>query len=65
MCADLTTCPCHSQNSNLVVTSDTRTRDAHEPTGEPETLAGRLRHKMGDRVVQQKPEGLAGKDTSK
>jgi hypothetical protein len=47
------------QNSSLVLTSDTRTRDAHEPTGEPETLAGRKMHKMGDRAQQQRPEGLS------
>lgn len=45
------------QNSNLVVTSDVK-RDTHEPTGEPETLAGRIKHKMGDRVLHTKPEGL-------
>ncbi|KAF6257784.1 RNA helicase, activating signal cointegrator 1 [Scenedesmus sp. NREL 46B-D3] len=48
-------------NSSLVLTSDTRTRDAHEPTGEPETLAGRKIHKMGDRAQQQRPEGLSEK----
>eukprot|EP00879_Flechtneria_rotunda_P008744 GHRR01009158.1.p1 GENE.GHRR01009158.1~~GHRR01009158.1.p1 ORF type:complete len:300 (+),score=98.06 GHRR01009158.1:181-1080(+) len=53
-------------NSSLVLTSDTRTRDAHEPTGEPESLAGRLKYKMGDRVQYQKPESLAEKkDKSK
>lgn len=55
-------CP---QNSNLVMTSDVK-RDAHEPTGEPETLAGRIKHKMGDRVLHSRPEGLAErKDRSK
>jgi hypothetical protein len=55
-------CPCAPvQNSSLVLTSDTRTRDAHEPTGEPETLAGRKMHKMGDRAQQQRPEGLSDK----
>jgi hypothetical protein len=53
------------QNSNMVLTSDVK-RDAHEPTGEPETLAGRIKHKMGDRVLHQKPDGLAErKDRSK
>jgi hypothetical protein len=42
----------------MVLTSDVK-RDAHEPTGEPETLAGRIKHKMGDRAQQAKPEGLA------
>ena len=41
-----------------MVTSDVK-RDAHEPTGEPETLAGRIKHKMGDRVQHTKPEGLS------
>jgi pre-mRNA-splicing helicase BRR2 len=53
------------QNSSLVLTSDTRTRDAHEPTGEPETLAGRKMHKMGDRAQQQRPEGLSEKGKEK
>ncbi|KAK9818381.1 hypothetical protein WJX72_011703 [[Myrmecia] bisecta] len=45
-------------NSNLVLTAETRTRDAAEPSGEPETLWGRMRGKMGDRVQYAKPEGL-------
>jgi hypothetical protein len=45
------------QNSSLVLTSDVK-RDAHEPTGEPETLAGRNLHKMGDRVQHTRPEAL-------
>lgn len=53
------------QNSNLVLTGEAK-RDAHEPTGEPETLVGRIKHKMGDRVQQSKPEGLGErKDRSK
>ncbi|KIZ00496.1 pre-mRNA-splicing helicase BRR2 [Monoraphidium neglectum] len=44
-------------NSSLVLTSDVK-RDAHEPTGEPETLAGRNLHKMGDRVQHTRPEAL-------
>ena len=46
------------QNSSLVLTSDTRTRDSHEPSGEPETLWGRMKGKMGDRVLYAKPEGM-------
>ena len=47
------------QNSNLVLTAETRTRDATEPSGEPETLWGRFgKTKMGDRVQYAKPEGL-------
>jgi hypothetical protein len=36
----------HLQNSSLALTSDVK-RDAHEPTSEAETLAGRNLHKMG------------------
>ena len=46
------------QNSSLVLTSDTRTRDSHEPSGEPESLWGRMPGKMGDRVLFGKPELL-------
>jgi hypothetical protein len=40
----------------MVLTSDAK-RVGHEPTGEPESLAGRMM-KMGDRVAYQKPEGM-------
>lgn len=45
---------CLSQNSSLVLTADTRTKDyAHEPSGEPETLWGRIKvsfsHQIGTR----------------
>lgn len=46
------------QNSNLVLTAETRTREATEPSGEPETLWGRMPGKMGDRVQHGKPEEL-------
>jgi len=46
------------QNSNLVLTAETRTREAAEPSGEPESLHGRMRGKMGDRVQHAKPEGF-------
>ena len=52
------TCWVVLQNSNLVLTAETRTRDATEPSGEPETLWGRMKGKMGDRVQYSKPEGL-------
>jgi hypothetical protein len=45
------------QNWSLVLTSDVK-RDAHEPTGELETLAGRNLHKMGGRVQRTRPEAL-------
>jgi hypothetical protein len=52
---------CCLQNSNLVLTAETRTREAAEPSGEPETLWGRMPGKMGDRVQFNKPEGLSEK----
>jgi pre-mRNA-splicing helicase BRR2 len=48
--------PLCSQNSNLVLTAETRTREATEPSGEPETLWGKMKGKMGDRVQYSKPE---------
>lgn len=62
-CLPRFTCPLSTsdclplQNSNLVLTAETRTRDAQEPSGEPESLFGRMRGKMGDRVQYNKPEG--------
>ena len=59
-CPHSTSPPCTCwflQNSNLVLTAETRTRDAQEPSGEPESLFGRMRGKMGDRVQYNKPEG--------
>ena len=44
-----------------MLTAETRTREAAEPSGEPETLWGRMRGKMGDRVQFNKPEGLSEK----
>ncbi len=46
------------QNSNLVLTAETRTREGAEPSGEPDSLWGRLKGKMGDRVMKGRPEGL-------
>ena len=46
------------QNSNLVLTAETRTREATEPSGEPETLWGKMQGKMGDRVQYGKPDEL-------
>ena len=51
-------CTACAQNSNLVLTAETRTREAAEPSSEPETLWGRMPGKMGDRVQYGKPEGL-------
>lgn len=46
------------QNSNLVLTAETRTREGAEPSGEPDSLWGRLKGKMGDRAMKGRPEGL-------
>lgn len=45
-------------NSNLVLTAETRTREATEPSGEPDSLWGRIKGKMGDRAFKGRPEGL-------
>ncbi|KAF8377551.1 hypothetical protein HHK36_030933 [Tetracentron sinense] len=40
-------------NSSLVLTTDSRPRDTHEPTGEPETLYGKIDPKsFGDRAYK-------------
>ncbi|XP_031472990.1 DExH-box ATP-dependent RNA helicase DExH12 [Nymphaea colorata] len=49
-------------NSSLVLTTDTRPRDTHEPTGEPESLWGKIDpKKFGDRVFHGKPPELEEK----
>jgi pre-mRNA-splicing helicase BRR2 len=49
-------------NSSLVLTTDSRPRDTHEPTGEPETLWGKIDPRsFGDRAVQTKPPELQEK----
>jgi len=53
------------QNSTLVLTSENRTRDAHEPSGEPESLWGRMKGKMGDRVLHGRPEEVEEKKKKK
>nr|GMD43550.1 DExH-box ATP-dependent RNA helicase DExH12-like [Ipomoea batatas] len=46
-------------NSGLVLTSDSRPRDAHEPSGEVETHPGNIDPKtFGDRVYKGKPAEL-------
>ncbi|XP_042508721.1 DExH-box ATP-dependent RNA helicase DExH12-like [Macadamia integrifolia] len=43
-------------NSSLVLTTDSRPRDTHEPTGEPESLYGKIDPKtFGDRAFRGKP----------
>ncbi|VAI84780.1 unnamed protein product [Triticum turgidum subsp. durum] len=53
----------YGANSNLVVNTGSRPRCAHhEPTGEPQTLSGRIRARsFGDRAVRAKPPGLEEK----
>ncbi|WCJ44783.1 U5 small nuclear ribonucleoprotein helicase putative [Euphorbia peplus] len=49
-------------NSSLVLTTDSRPRDTHEPTGEPETLWGKIEPKsFGDRAYRGKPAELEEK----
>ncbi|EPS64394.1 hypothetical protein M569_10384, partial [Genlisea aurea] len=49
-------------NSSLVLTTDSRPRDTHEPTGEPETLWGKIDPKsFGDRAYRDKPPELKEK----
>ncbi|KAF9624234.1 hypothetical protein IFM89_008969 [Coptis chinensis] len=46
-------------NSSLVLTTDSRPRDTHEPTGEPESLWGKINAKnMGDKVLKGRPPEL-------
>jgi len=44
-------------NSNLVLTTENRSRDTHEPTGEPESLTGRISNnsRFGDRFQRTRP----------
>ncbi|EOY19725.1 U5 small nuclear ribonucleoprotein helicase, putative isoform 2 [Theobroma cacao] len=43
-------------NSSLVLTTDSRPRDTHEPTGEPESLWGKIDPRsFGDRVYKGRP----------
>ncbi|CAH2036677.1 unnamed protein product [Thlaspi arvense] len=49
-------------NSSLVLTTDNRPRDTHEPTGEPETLWGKIDPKaFGDRAAKGRPQELEEK----
>ncbi|XP_020102625.1 DExH-box ATP-dependent RNA helicase DExH12-like [Ananas comosus] len=49
-------------NSSLVLTTDSRPRDTHEPTGEPESLWGKIDPKsFGDRAYKGKPPELEEK----
>ena len=47
----------YKANSSLVLNVDQRPRDSHEPTGEPESLWGKINpRKFGDRVAQGRPQ---------
>ncbi|KAL8523834.1 hypothetical protein ACS0TY_013707 [Phlomoides rotata] len=49
-------------NSSLVLTTDSRPRDTHEPTGEPESLWGKIDPRsFGDRAYRDKPLELEEK----
>ncbi|CAH2058393.1 unnamed protein product [Thlaspi arvense] len=49
----------YQANSNLVLNNEERRRNTHEPTGEPETLRGKINPKsFGDRVVKGRPHEL-------
>ncbi|KAL4570790.1 hypothetical protein LXL04_026453 [Taraxacum kok-saghyz] len=51
-------------NSSLVLTTDSRPRDTHEPTGEPESLYGKIDPKsFGDRAYRGRPQELDEKIT--
>lgn len=39
-------------NSNLVIQREGGALNQNEPTGEPESLAGRIKHSMGDKVMR-------------
>lgn len=41
-------------NSNLVIQREGGALNQNEPTGEPESLAGRIKYAMGDKVVRMK-----------
>ncbi|KDP36726.1 hypothetical protein JCGZ_08017 [Jatropha curcas] len=46
-------------NSSLVLTTDSRPRDTHEPTGEPESLYGKIDPKsFGERAYRGRPPEL-------
>ena len=41
-----------------MLTAETRTREGAEPSGEPDSLWGRMKGKMGDRALKGRSEGL-------
>ncbi|KAL4451451.1 hypothetical protein ABPG75_007113 [Micractinium tetrahymenae] len=55
----------YKANSNLVLTAEQRTSAGREPDGSAESLWGRLKGQMGDRVTRERPEGLQKKPARK
>lgn len=55
----------YKANSNLVLTAEQRTSAGREPDGSAESLWGRLKGSMGDRVARERPEGLQKKPAKK
>ncbi|KAK9919282.1 hypothetical protein M0R45_027889 [Rubus argutus] len=52
----------HRANSSLVLTTDSRPRDTHEPTGEPESLWGKIDPRsFGDMAYRGRPAELDDK----
>jgi hypothetical protein len=42
------------KNSNLVLIPENRPRNTGEPSGEPESLVGKIKYRFGDRAVPSK-----------
>ncbi len=55
----------YKANSNLVLTAEQRTSVGSEPDGSAASLWGRMGGRMGDRVLQTKPEGIDERKTKK
>ena len=51
----------YAANSNLVLTSDRKSRGDNEPSGEAESLANKKLFRMGDKVQFSKPVALTEK----
>ena len=51
----------YAANSNLVLTSDRKSRGDNEPSGEAESLANKKLYRMGDKVQFSKPSALSEK----
>jgi pre-mRNA-splicing helicase BRR2 len=51
----------YAANSNLVLTSERKSRGDNEPSGEAESLANKKLYRMGDKVQFSKPAVLGEK----